>query len=110
MTQPLPDETPEVLDGPSPLLWKSWLSRPVARVAGGGLVVLLIVVAVLAATGVFRGPQTIAVHGTQFVIADPFRGRSVEQTYPDVTDGTEVTIVNPAGDVVAASTLVVDPA
>ncbi|HEY2575108.1 MAG TPA: hypothetical protein VGI74_02260 [Streptosporangiaceae bacterium] len=110
MTQSMPDEAPEILDGPSLLPQKSWLGHPMALAAGGGAVVLLVIVVILFATGVFRSPGTISVHGTEIVIADPFNGQSVQEVYPDVADGTRVTVVNPAGTAIATGTLRTDPA
>jgi hypothetical protein len=106
MNQPLPDtiSQPEVAPASRPTRRRSLVLIP-----GGAIVVLLIVAGALFGSGVFSGPGSFTAHGSEMVFADPFNGQNVQQAYPDITDGAQVTVINSSGTVVGTGTLQSDP-
>ena len=62
----------------------------------------------LAACG--GGPGSITAKGTVSVFANSFGGSSVQDAYPDITPGGQVTVVDSSGKVIGTGTLAPDQA
>ncbi len=104
---PLADQIPESQEeAPG----KPRRRRPAILAASGGVTALLIILGALFAAGVFSGQGTITAHGSELVFANPLDGQNVQNAYPDISDGTQVTVVNSSGTVVGTGTLQSDPA
>lgn len=78
--------------------------RTPAVVTAGALAAAGLAVAALAGAGIFRH-GTIVVHGTEQLVVTSYDGMSTEQAFPDITGGTPVTVVNPAGAEVGSALL-----
>ena len=50
-------------------------------------------------------PPPVTAHGTLTVEVNPLGGTEVAQAYPDITDGSQVTVTDPSGKVVGTGTL-----
>jgi hypothetical protein len=62
-------------------------------------------VTALALAGCSSGPPPVTAHGEMTVYLNPFSGLSMSEAYPDVTDGSQVTVTDPSGKVVGTGTL-----
>ncbi len=82
---------------------RRWLRR-LAIGGVAGLAVVLITVAALFAAGTFRQTM-ITVHGTEQVVVTSFDGMSITAAFPDITGGSRVTVVDPAGEVIGTGLL-----
>ena len=51
------------------------------------------------------GSGQVTVHGTEDVTVNPAGGVPVQQAFPDVTNGSQVTVVDPSGKVIGTGTL-----
>jgi hypothetical protein len=67
------------------------------------LVLVLVLVFVVAACGSSAPP--IAANGTLTVEVNPLGGVEVSNAYPDITDGSQVTVTDSSGTVVGTGTL-----
>lgn len=83
---------------------RRWLRLPVL-IAAAGVVVVLAAGAVLAATTGTFSKGHLTVHGTEQVVVTSFDGMSTERAFPDITSGTPVTVVDPAGTVIGSASL-----
>jgi hypothetical protein len=66
-------------------------------------IALIALVFVVAACGSSAPPVTA--HGTLTVYDDPFSGLSMEEAYPDITTGAQVTVTNASGTVIGTGAL-----
>jgi hypothetical protein len=62
-------------------------------------------ISALAVTACGSSPPPVAAHGELTVYNNPFGGLSMSEAYPDVTDGSQVTVTDPAGKVIGTGTL-----
>jgi len=73
---------------------------------------LLVAAAALAALTVTgcggSGPGSLTVHGTVQVFANPLNGATVQDAYPDIAPGSQVTVTNASGAVIGTGSLVYD--
>lgn len=51
------------------------------------------------------GGSQITAHGTEDVTVSPGSGMTVQDAFPDVTNGSQVTVVDPSGKVIGTGTL-----
>ena len=58
-----------------------------------------------AAAGCSSSPAPITAHGMLTVYDSPFSGLSMADAYPDITDGSQVTVTDPSGTVFGNGTL-----
>lgn len=86
-----------------PPVRKPWHRRPVL-LAGLGVAAVAVSLAALFAAGVFT-QQMMTVHGTEQVVVNAATGMSAAAAFPDITTGTPVTVVNPAGHVIGTGAL-----
>lgn len=82
--------------------WRKWANRTKIIVLATGAAIALVIV--LLATGVF-GQGKITVHGTFEVAGDVLQS---SQNYPDISDGTQVVVVDPSGKVIGTGQLSYD--
>jgi len=89
---------------PPPAPRKPWHRTPLgfAALIGGGLLVLF---ATLAGINAVSGGGSMTVHGTEVVTLNPLDGTNVSQAFPDITAGTEVTVVSSSGTVIGSGSL-----
>jgi hypothetical protein len=83
------------------------LSRRALIVTGAVIVVVIVALALVLGLGGSAG--SITAHGTEEVSVNPLDGTSVQDAFPDVTDGSQVTVVNSSGQVIGTGTLSYDP-
>jgi hypothetical protein len=69
-------------------------------------IALIVLVFVVAACGSSAPP--ITAHGTLTVYNDAFSGLSMAEAYPDISDGSQVTVTDPSGTVIGSGTLSYD--
>jgi hypothetical protein len=62
-------------------------------------------VTALALAGCSSGPPPVTAHGELTVYNNPFGGESMSEAYPDVTDGSQVTVTDSSGKVIGTGTL-----
>ena len=62
----------------------------------------LVAAALLAAA---CGGGQLTVHGAEDVSVSPGSGMTVQQAFPDITSGSQVTVVDPSGKVIGTGTL-----
>jgi hypothetical protein len=82
-----------------------YLEPPVIR-RTPGLAAALFAVALTPTTGACSStPPAVTSHGELTVYLNPFSGLSISEAYPDVTDGSQVTVTDPSGKVIGTGTL-----
>jgi hypothetical protein len=84
---------------------RSRIARRIAKTAAAGLMSAS-VTAMLAACGSSASPVTG--HGTITLYSGILGGVSVQEAYPDLTAGSQVTVTNSAGTVIGTGTLTPD--
>jgi hypothetical protein len=84
------------------------LSRRTLIVTGAIIAAVVVVIAVVLILGGSAG--SITAHGTEEVSVSPLDGTTVQDAYPDVTEGSQVTVVNSSGQVIGTGTLSYDAA
>jgi len=84
------------------MLWRAWSMR--SKVIVGSAFAVVVIVIVLLVTGVF-GQDQMTVHGTMEVAGNVLDS---SQNYPDISDGTQVVVLDPSGKVIATGTLSFD--
>jgi hypothetical protein len=110
--QPQPQPPPAARPHPPPIPRSASRAAPrkprqrrtviLVAVGVGGVIVTLIS---LLAAGVFsQGSMTV--HGTEQVLVNSFDGMDISTAFPDITAGSEVTVVDPSGKVIGSSYLV----
>ena len=86
-----------------PPVRKPWYRRPVL-LAGLGVAALAVILGALFAAGVFTR-QLMTVHGTEQVVVNSWTGMTTSAAFPDITAGSPVTVVNPAGQMIGTGVL-----
>lgn len=88
-----------------------------ARVSNwpGGMIlkkitIALAAVAAIGLAGCSSGSAPITSHGSVIVFASPFNEQNVQEAYPDVASGSQVTVTDSSGKVIGTGTLSSDPA
>lgn len=84
------------------MLWQAWSTR--SKVIVGSAVAVAVIVGVLLVAGVF-GQGQMTVHGTMQVAGNVLDS---SQNYPDISDGTQVLVLDPSGKVIATGKLSFD--
>lgn len=74
------------------------------------IIAVLAAAAVVALAGCGSGPVPIKSHGSVIVFASPFNGQNVQDAYPDIASGSQVTVTDSSGKVIGTGTLNSDPA
>lgn len=76
-------------------------ARPVAALATAAILAA-------ALSSCSSGPPPVTSHGTLTIYVDPLGGSSVQDSYPDITDGSQVTVTDSSGKVIGTGTLSYD--
>ena len=84
------------------MLWQAWSMR--TKVIAASAMAIAVIVVVLLVTGVF-GQGQMTVHGTMEVAGNVLNS---SQNYPDISDGTQVVVLDPSGKVIATGKLTFD--
>jgi hypothetical protein len=63
----------------------------------------------LAVTECGGGDGSFTAHGTDTVMVNPLNGQNVQEAYPDMTAGAQVTVTDSSGKVIGTGTLASDP-
>ena len=71
----------------------------------GAVVVAAAALSTLAVIACGSSPPPVAAHGELTVYNNPFGGLSMSDAYPDVTDGSQVTVTDSSGKVIGTGTL-----
>ena len=58
-----------------------------------------------ALTACSSGPPPVTSHGTLTLYVDPLGGTSLQDSYPDITDGSQVVVTDSSGKVIGTGTL-----
>ncbi len=84
------------------VLWRAWSRR--SKLVVGSVAAVIVIVILLLVAGVF-GQGQITVHGTMEVAGGVLDS---SQNYPDISDGTQVVVLDPSGKVIATGQLSFD--
>ena len=72
------------------------------------LLILAAALTLTTAAGCSSAPPSITAHATLTLYTGPLSGTTVTTAYPDITDGSQVTVTSPAGTVLTTGTLAYD--
>jgi Protein of unknown function (DUF2510) len=81
------------------------INRTTGRVLAGVGVLIVVLAAIVIAVKVTSGPGTFTAHGTLEVAVRTLDGNTPSQTYPDISDGGQVTVIDSDHNVIGTGAL-----